>query len=156
MKIAARKKLRSIIYSRKGPDVSVGAEDDLRGELSRLRERLPDMTGALVATVDGLLIVHDTAGLQAETLAAMSAAQLGLGRQFAITTGQGYFEESVTRSDSGYIAVFAAGREALLTVLATTHLNLGRLYHEARPVAARIGALLAPPDVASPSRQGGA
>jgi hypothetical protein len=117
-------------------------EQDLRAELADLRVRLPDVTGALVATVDGMLVVHETEGLQPETLAAMSAAQLGLGRQFAMTASQGEFREAVTRSADGCLAVFAAGDGALLTVFAGAQLNVGRLYHEARPVAARVGALL--------------
>jgi uncharacterized protein len=142
-------KLRSIINLRKEPIVTVAVEQGLRAELAALRGRLPDVTGTLIATIDGMLIMHETEGLQAETLAAMSAAQLGLGRQFAMTARHGDFQESVTRSAAGYLAVFAAGNGALLTVFADSQLNIGRLYHEARPVAARIGALLVgehPPD----------
>jgi hypothetical protein len=123
--------------------VPVAAGASIREETRKLREKLPDVTGTLVATIDGLLIAHDTEGLEPETLAAMSAAQLGLGRQFAATSAHGEFLESVTRSSDGCLAVFAAGTSALLTVLASTDLNVGRLYHEARPVAARLGALLA-------------
>jgi hypothetical protein len=134
---------QSLMHHRRGVIVTVAMEQVLRSELTGLRARLPDVTGALVATVDGMLIVHETDGLQPETLAAMSAAQLGLGRQFAMTARQGDFREAVTRSASGCLAVFAAGSDALLTVFATAQLNIGRLYHEARPVAARVGALLA-------------
>jgi predicted regulator of Ras-like GTPase activity (Roadblock/LC7/MglB family) len=134
---------QSLMHHRKGVTVTVALEQDLRAEIAGLRARLPDVTGALVATVDGMLIVHETDGLQAETLAAMSAAQLGLGRQFATTAMQGDFREAVTRSANGCLAVFAAGSDALLTVFATAQLNVGRLYHEARPVAVRVATLLA-------------
>ena len=123
--------------------------DDVRAEIADLRARVPDITGALVASVDGLLVAHDTRGVHAETLAAMSAAQLGLGRQFAHNASHGEFLESVTRSADGCLAVFAAGDHGLLTVLAGAELNLGRLYHEARPAAVRLGALLIPQEAGS-------
>jgi len=72
-----------------------------------------------------------------ETLAAMSAAQLGLGRQFAQQAAQGEFLDTVTRSAGGCIAVFAVGRAGVLTVLAGAELNLGRLY--TRPARSRRG-----------------
>jgi uncharacterized protein len=137
------KLLARISQNRPNKGVRVLAvEEDLRAELVDLRFRLPAITGALVASTDGMLIVHEANGLQAETLAAMAAAQLGLGRQFAATAALGGFQEAVTRTDAGCLAVFAAGNDALLTVFATAELNLGRLYHEARPVAVRVGALL--------------
>jgi len=122
----------------------VTAKPDVLAEIRGLRSRLPYVTGVLVATVDGLLVAHDTRGPEPDTVAAMSAAQLGLGQQIASGVAHGDFLETVTRTTSGYLAVFAAGRAALLTVTAGRELNLGRLHHEARPVAARVGALIAP------------
>lgn len=118
---------------------------ELLDEIEALRGGLPHVAGVLVAGVDGLLVAHDTEGFEPDLLAAMSAAQLGLGQQLARAVVRGDFQESVTRTSHGYVAVFAAGPEALLTVVAEPDLNLGRLHHEARPVAARIGALLARP-----------
>jgi predicted regulator of Ras-like GTPase activity (Roadblock/LC7/MglB family) len=130
----------------KGTAVSpdVHPESAVRAEIADLRARVPDITGALVATVDGLPVAHDLRDVHAETLAAMSAAQLGLGRQFAHSAAHGEFLESVTRSAGGCLAVFAAGDHGLLTVLAGADLNLGRRYHEARPAAVRLGVLLIP------------
>ncbi|HEX6685597.1 MAG TPA: roadblock/LC7 domain-containing protein [Candidatus Limnocylindrales bacterium] len=111
-------------------------------ELTRLRDRLDQMTAAVVATVDGLLVTHEGMAEDAQTIAAMSAAQLGLGRQLAAMSATGDFRESVTATSGGYIATFAAGPNALLTIVAGPDLNVGRLHHEARPAADRIGALV--------------
>lgn len=121
----------------------MAARHEVLAEIRGLRARLPHVTGVLVATVDGLLVAHDTRGIEPDTVAAMSAAQLGLGRQVAQGAAHGDFLETVTRTTGGYVAVFAAGTEALLTVIAGADLNLGRLHHEARPTAARLGALFA-------------
>ena len=112
-------------------------------EIRALRQRLPHVAGILVATTDGLLIAQDAPGVQPETFAAMSAAQLGLGQQIAQAVRCGDFQETVTRAADGYVATFAAGGAALLSVVAGPELNVGRLHHEARPVAARVGDLVA-------------
>jgi predicted regulator of Ras-like GTPase activity (Roadblock/LC7/MglB family) len=62
----------------------------------------------------------------------------------------GDFRETVTTGTDGYVATFAAGPSALLSVIAGPELNVGRLHHEARPVAARIGELLPPPPLTKP------
>lgn len=123
----------------------VASAQDVLAEIRTLRQALPHVTGVLVASVDGLLVAQDTGpGLEPEVLAAMAAAQLGLSQQIANSAAHGDFLETVVRSTGGYLAVFAAGTSALLAVLAGAELNVGRLHHEARPVAARVGALFAP------------
>ena len=121
----------------------MGIERDVLDELAQLRVRLPQVQGALVASTDGLLVAHDADALAAETMAAMSAAYLGLAQQIALGAAYGEFQETVTRAAGGYVATFAAGSHALLTVLADAGINLGLLHHEARPVAARVGDLVA-------------
>ncbi|GHJ45241.1 hypothetical protein Cs7R123_25830 [Catellatospora sp. TT07R-123] len=121
----------------------VDTESPLFVELRELRLRVPHVTGVLVASVDGMLIAQDTPGIEPEVFAAMSAAQLGLGQQLVATLRTGDFRETVTAATHGYVATFAAGPAALLTVVAGPELNVARLHHEARPVAARIGQLVA-------------
>jgi predicted regulator of Ras-like GTPase activity (Roadblock/LC7/MglB family) len=114
-------------------------------EIRELRHRLPHVVGVLVASIDGLLIAQDARNIEPDTMAAMSAAQLGLGQQIVAAATSGDFRETVTTGTDGYVAIFAAGSTALLSVIAGPELNVGRLHHEARPVAARIGELLPPP-----------
>jgi predicted regulator of Ras-like GTPase activity (Roadblock/LC7/MglB family) len=119
------------------------SQDEVRRELHAMGGRLSDVRGLLVATVDGLLVAAvGTAGTDEDTVAAMAAAQIGLGQQIARAVSGGAFLENVTRTTEGYVAVFGAGRDALLAVIADSGLNLGRLQYEARPAAARIGTLL--------------
>jgi predicted regulator of Ras-like GTPase activity (Roadblock/LC7/MglB family) len=129
---------------RKGRNKLVGIERSVLVEIRQLRMRLPHVAGVLVASTDGLLVAHDIPGTEPETFAAMSAAQLGLGQQVAAAARCGEFAETITRAANGYVATFAAGSAALLTVVAGPDLNVGRLHHEARPVAIRVGELVAP------------
>ncbi|BCB84369.1 roadblock/LC7 domain-containing protein [Phytohabitans suffuscus] len=115
-------------------------------ELRALRQRLPDIAGVVLASTDGLLIASDlgtgvegAGGAEAEAVAALSAATLGLGQRFAATVQQGHLRETVIQADGGSVVTYAAGRTGLLTVLTGPHANLARLHHEARRVAARLG-----------------
>ncbi|MFD5034308.1 roadblock/LC7 domain-containing protein [Streptomyces sp. NPDC058220] len=118
------------------------AEADVLGELRRLRARLPQLTGALAASTDGLVLAQDTAGVEAEGVAALTAAALGVALRLTDTTGQGGFKELLIRGELGYVATYAAGSSAVLTLLAEPRINVGRLHLEARRSSARIGELV--------------
>ncbi|MEW2620605.1 roadblock/LC7 domain-containing protein [Streptomyces sp. NPDC048106] len=136
------------------------SEDDLRTvleELHRLRTRVPRLTGALAAGVDGLVVAHDTPGVDPEGLAALTAAALGVSVRVADATGNGGLRELLVRGEHGYVAAYAAGRSAVLTLLAQDRVNVGRLHLEGRRSGARIGELLDAAEAAAarnaPARQ---
>ncbi|MDN3293147.1 roadblock/LC7 domain-containing protein [Streptomyces ficellus] len=119
------------------------AEAEVLGELRRLRARLPQLTGALAATADGLVLARDTADADAaEGVAALTAAALGVALRLTDATGQGAFRELLVRGEDGYVATYAAGGAAVLTLLAEPRVNVGRLHLEARRSSARIGELV--------------
>lgn len=121
------------------------SEEELRTvleELRRLRTRVPQLTGALAAGVDGLVVAHDTPGVDPEGLAALTAAALGVAVRVSDATGHGGLRELLVRGEGGYVAAYAAGRTAVLTLLAEGRVNVGRLHLEGRRAAARIGELL--------------
>lgn len=118
------------------------AEAEVLGELRRLRARLPQLTGALAASVDGLVLAHDTVDGAAESVAALTAAALGVGRRLTESTGRGGFRELLVRGEDGYVATYAAGGSAVLTLLTGPRVNVGRLHLEARRSSVRIGELV--------------
>ncbi|MCX5373342.1 roadblock/LC7 domain-containing protein [Streptomyces sp. NBC_00015] len=118
------------------------SEPEILDELRRLRARVPQLTGALTAGVDGLVLAHDTPGVEAEVVAALTAAALGVAVRMADTTGQGDFRELLVRGVYGYVATYAAGESAVLTLLAQDRVNVGRLHLEGRRSGARIGELV--------------
>ncbi|ARF72950.1 roadblock/LC7 domain-containing protein [Kitasatospora albolonga] len=120
-------------------------EAETRGvldELQRLRARVPLLAGALAASTDGLVLAHDTPGIEAEGVAALTAAALGVSIRMTEATGRGGFRELLVRGESGYIATYAAGSSAVLTLLAEDRINVGRLHLEGRRSGARIGELV--------------
>lgn len=118
-------------------------------ELRRLRTRMPQLTGALAAGVDGLVVAHDCPGVDPEGLAALTAAELGVAVRVSDATGKGELRELLVRGEDGYVATYAAGRSAVLTLLAEDRVNVGRLHLEGRRAAARIGELVAAAEAAA-------
>ncbi|WP_393082159.1 roadblock/LC7 domain-containing protein [Streptomyces sp. LN704] len=120
----------------------MAAEPEVLDELHRLRARVPQLTGALAASVDGLVLAHDTPGVEPEGVAALTAAALGVAVRMADATGQGDFRELLVRGVDGYVATYAAGASAVLTLLAQDRVNVGRLHLEGRRSGTRIGELV--------------
>lgn len=123
-------------------------EAEIRTELEGLRARLPEVTGAFAAAPDGLLLAADAPGLPAEGFAALAAAALGVGQRLAGSAGQESLRELLVRAEDGCVALYPAGPDAVLTVLAGPRTDVGRLHLEARRTCTRLADLLAgkPPD----------
>ncbi|MFI7385925.1 roadblock/LC7 domain-containing protein [Streptomyces sp. NPDC049813] len=117
-------------------------EAEVLGELQRLRVRVPQVTGALAASVDGLVLARDAPGVEPEGVAALTAAALGVAQRLSDATGQGGFRELLVRGTDGYVATYAAGDSAVLTLLAEDRINVGRLHLEGRRSGSRIGELV--------------
>ncbi|MFD7709819.1 roadblock/LC7 domain-containing protein [Streptomyces sp. NPDC059785] len=117
----------------------MATETEVLDELRRLRARVPQVTGALAASVDGLVLAHDTPGVEPEGMAALTAAALGVALRMTDATAQGDFRELLVRGVDGYVATYAAGGSAVLTLLAQDRVNVGRLHLEGRRAGTRIG-----------------
>ncbi|MFF1694508.1 roadblock/LC7 domain-containing protein [Streptomyces sp. NPDC058257] len=118
------------------------AEADVLVELKRLRTRIPQLRGALTASVDGLLLAQDATDVEAEGVCALTAAALGVALRLSDATHQGRFRELLIRGEDGYVATYTAGSSAVLTLLAEPRVNVGRLHLEGRRSSALIGELV--------------
>ena len=115
----------------------------VRGELAALRHRVTGVSGCVIAGVDGLLILHDTmTAAEPNDIAALAAGAHGISRTCGAALQQGAFSEVTIRNQGGYLAVYAVGDLALLAVIGDSGLNIARLHLEARPVTARLTAML--------------
>ncbi|UNS95412.1 roadblock/LC7 domain-containing protein [Streptomyces tubbatahanensis] len=158
----------------------MAAEPGVSEELYGLLARVPQIGGALAATVDGFVLAEALGPARpaptgrtaqaaqaeqrpdAEPLAALTAAALGLAFRMNEATGRGAFRELLIHGELGYVATYAAGPSAVLTLLADDRANVGRLHLEGRRTAGRIGEALAasrhsplPPSASPPASVGG-
>lgn len=119
----------------------------LANEMRGLRERVTGITDTAVAAADGMLIAADTDGtIEAEGLAAIAAAGLGIARRATAATGRGVFRQTVTHGSQGCAAFYAVGDTALMIVLGDEGIDLDRLHEQTRPVLGRLGSILAGED----------
>ncbi len=115
-------------------------QEQLQQILRELKQALPELRSVVVASVDGLPIVHDSS--DAPRVAAMAATALGLGRRISQTTELGSLEETIVRGNHGYFVVYAAGEKGVLAVSAPAGANLGLIHLEAREFASRLARTL--------------
>jgi predicted regulator of Ras-like GTPase activity (Roadblock/LC7/MglB family) len=118
------------------------AQDAILEELRRLRARVPQLTGAVAADIDGLVLAQDTPGVDPVAVAALTGTTRALAAQLADETGQGELRELLVRGVYGYVATYVAGTGAVVTLLAQDRVNVGRLHLEGRRAGARIGELV--------------
>jgi predicted regulator of Ras-like GTPase activity (Roadblock/LC7/MglB family) len=119
--------------------------DALGVEIRKLRENVAGVTDTVLAASDGVPILADVSkDVDPAHISVLAASDLGIARQAAEMIGLGVLSQTVVFGSEGYMAVYAIGRLSLLVVLGDKGLNLGRLLHEAQPVIARVGAILAP------------
>lgn len=112
-------------------------------EFGALRSQVTGVRGAVLAAVDGLLLVSDApSGVDPHDVAAMAATTVGLSRQVSRALRNGPFQECTTRATDGWFCVYGVGEEGVLAVLADTGLNLARMHLEARAVAGRLAAVM--------------
>ena len=112
-------------------------------ELDRLRGRMPELSGSVLATTDGLVVAHDAHDIEPDSLAALAAAHLALARRFAHAVNHGDLREAVVECDRGYITTYTAGPNALLTLVTSGDANLAMVHLEARRCVRRLVRILA-------------
>ncbi|GAA2906404.1 hypothetical protein GCM10010517_72600 [Streptosporangium fragile] len=112
-------------------------------ELDVLREQVPGVLEAVVASADGLLVAADSEGSRPEVLAALAATTLGLGRRAGYEVGMGGLHEVVVRCDRGYMVVYALREEGLLAVVADEGLDIPALHAGVGPTVERLADVLA-------------
>jgi uncharacterized protein len=111
-------------------------------ELGRLRARVPELSGTVLSSTDGLVVAHDAHGIEPDSIAALAAAHLALARRFAHAVNHGDLREAVVECDRGYITSYTAGPNALLTLVTSGDANLALVHLEARRCVRRLVRIL--------------
>ncbi|GHF94355.1 hypothetical protein GCM10017783_02960 [Deinococcus piscis] len=118
-------------------------QEQLERTLRDLRSTVPDVRGAMIASVDGLPIAQTFAdNTDAGRMAAMAATALGLGKRINATLDTGDLSEMSVSGSAGQVYIYATGRKGVLAVVAPGGMNLGLLHMEARDTAGRVANIL--------------
>ncbi len=117
-------------------------EEQLTSLVGEIRRAIPELTGVMVASEDGLSLCHDVPDADSDRIAALAATALGVGKQVSERSSLGSFQETVVRGEDGYLVVYAAGRSAVLAITGPKNLNLALVRIQARAASAQVGAIL--------------
>jgi len=93
--------------------------------LRNIREQVDQVAGLLVATHDGLVLAKDIETVEADSVAAMSAAATGLAAQFTAQAGIGESRCAMFEGSSGYVCVFPVEGSLLLVVFGQPEITMG-------------------------------
>lgn len=115
-------------------------QDRLHAEFRLIRANVSGVHGSVVATSDGFLVAHDVPDLDPTDVAALLAASRSLASRGAAITGRGQFREVITRGSLGYVAVYAAGDNAIVGVIGDAELNVAMLHYRVHDTIMRITA----------------
>jgi hypothetical protein len=117
--------------------------ESLGAELRELLSEVIGVSGALIATGDGMLIAAECEdSLHAESIAALAAATSGVGAQFAYLMRLGELGGTVVQGNKGCVAVHPIGENAILVLYGTDGPNVARLHLAVRQALPRVEAAL--------------
>lgn len=117
-------------------------DDALTAELQVLMGEVIGVSGAVVATADGLLLASavdvDEDEMELEAVAALAAATSGVGIQFSRILSLGEATGTVIQAGNGCAAVHSLGEAAILVMYSTDGASVARLHLAARQAIPRL------------------
>jgi predicted regulator of Ras-like GTPase activity (Roadblock/LC7/MglB family) len=119
------------------------AFEQMQQALKTLVSNTPDLEGAATVSLDGLVLASVLpAGTDEDRVSAMAAALLSLGERTSDELARGSLEQVYVKGSNGYIILMAAGREAVLEVIAGQGAKLGMVLLDMKRAAQEISRLL--------------
>jgi len=117
--------------------------ENLAKTLKTLVNNTPDIEGAALIDNDGLMIASSLdADTDDDSVAAMSAALLGLGERITTELERGSFELVMLRGGDGYAVLVRCGPDAVLTILASGSAKLGLIFLDVKRAAKELSRTL--------------
>lgn len=101
--------------------------------LRSLVSNTPDLEGAAMVSVDGLIVASILpAGSEEERVSAMAAALLSLGERTSNELDRGILDQIYVKGNNGYVVLMSAGDENVLEAIAGPSAKLGMVLLEMR------------------------
>ena len=119
--------------------MALSKEEQLTHILRNLHTSTPDIEGAAVISMDGLIIASSLpASVEEDTVSAMSAALYGIGSKTAEELQRGEVEQLYIKGRNGYMLITQSGSQAVLGVMANAKAKLGIIFLDVRRAAEEV------------------
>ncbi len=117
--------------------------ESIAERLKELEKLTPELEGAAVVSVEGLMIASRLPeALSDDVMAAMSAAMLALGERIAQDLNRGKLDQVVIKGDQGYVLLMAVNENAVLAALVSEEAKLGLVFLDMRKALVNLRQLL--------------
>lgn len=117
-------------------------QSDYMAVIRQLRENVPDISGVMIASVDGLAIATDFPEGEAARIAAMGASSIGLGTRISETTELGKLTQMMIEGINELLIIYMAGPGAIVALRAPIRANLGLIRLEGPKAAKKVADLV--------------
>ncbi|NPV48836.1 MAG: hypothetical protein HPY69_17995 [Armatimonadetes bacterium] len=115
-------------------------ENPIKQQLSALRAANPDITAAVLVTMDGFAVASDVAPeVDEEGLAALAADLIARASRSNQEFGNGILNELYARGPQGYLLIESVPNDQALACLAKSSSTVGLLLRDVRKAAAQMG-----------------
>lgn len=119
--------------------MALSKEEQLTQILKNLHTSTPDIEGAAVISMDGLIIASSLpASVEEDTVSAMSAALYGIGSKTAEELRRGDVEQLYIKGSNGYMLITQSGPQSVLGVMANARAKLGIIFLDVRRAAEEV------------------
>lgn len=117
--------------------------EQMQQVLRTLVTSTPDVEGAAVVSVDGLVLTSVLpAGMDEDRVSAMAAALLSLGERSSGELQRGALEQVYVKGSNGYLVLAQVGSEAVLQVIAGPAAKLGMVFLDMKRAAQELARLV--------------
>jgi hypothetical protein len=123
--------------------MALSKEEQLTQILKTLHTSTPDIEGAAVISMDGLIMASSLpAGIEEDRVSAMSAALYGIGSTTAEELERGEVEQLYIKGRNGYLVITQSGTESVLGVMANAKAKLGIIFLDVKRAAEEIAKVI--------------
>jgi predicted regulator of Ras-like GTPase activity (Roadblock/LC7/MglB family) len=123
--------------------MSLTRQEQITNILRKLQSSTPDIEGAAVISMEGLIIASSLpASVEEDRISAMSAALYGIGTRAAEELQRGVIDQVYIRGMNGYMITNQAGSEGLLVVIANGKAKLGIIFLDIKRASEELSRLI--------------
>jgi hypothetical protein len=123
--------------------MAITTEEQLTQVLKRLQTGTPDIEGAAVISMDGLVMASSLpAEAEEDRVSAMSAALYGIGTRTVEELQRGDIEQLYIKGSNGYVIITQAGPNAVLAVMANARVKLGIVFLDVKRAVEEIAKIV--------------